>query len=417
MSGFTPSATFEDGRSLAGLHQARQKPDRKSGVLITRARDGFLALMKEYVKGEDGKMKSQKPVIKSEATWTQSPEVWDDEVLPHLFRQTSDVASVSVDASITVPMDITSGIEVGDLLLHAPQSIQMKVTAVASSNVTATVLHVEGGGTVTMQKSDSARNLEKLAPAKDDGFTVGTGVSRTKIQRVNYLQLMDKPVSIGIVAENLALQGGDSEGAGGERKRQIQMAMYDLLKQRDNQLIGSVVAKLENSGSSNQSGIAKGLLGWSGATVPNADPAGGLSFEDFVNVHMGAAREAGGSSEMYALAGLGVRTALNSYYQKQIRIVDGDPKYKAWVTRYETPAGYLNVCQSDFMDSETRYGQMITFDPDRLSRKYLRNLDFKHLDGLELNNIMGYRSAWLVMECLMAQGDHVRLHTNILKGA
>lgn len=420
MSGFTPSATFTDGRNVAGLQAAREKPDRRSGVVITNAKDGFLSLFNENVKGEDGRIKKVKPTIKSESTWSDSPEIWDDEVLPHLFRLTSDVAGCSPGASVTWSLDITSGIETGDVIEHAEDGIQGVVTAIAGLDLTVTITATPGSATVTASGDASNRNLEKLAPSRSDGFAVGTGVTRTKIQRINYLQLMDKPVTIGMVQKNLAIEANDGgDGPGSEERRQIKMAMIDLLKQRDNQMIGSSAATLLNGGTANQRGIAKGLTGWSGATVPNTDPDGALTFEDFVNVHLGAAREAGASTQIYALAGLDVRTTINSFYEKKIRAFNSgsDAEYKGWISKYETPAGTLNLVSSDFMDGETRRGQMITFDPERLCRKFLRNLDFKYLSGLELNNVMGDRSTWLVMEALMATGGHVRVHTNIRKGA
>ncbi len=416
MTAFTPAATWGNARKVAGISDARQIRDVKYGNRITYARNRFLALMGDQIPGEDGRAKSDAPVISSRDVKTLTPELYDEEVAPQIFRLTADSAAGTVGDSITLALDDVSGLEVGDKLINSLQSAEARITGITGLNLTAKTLG-SANGSVAWTTQDY-KTLEKGSVASGDAPTVGVGTYREKINRINGLQFSLSAASQGILQSLLALHGEEGgEGAGEDWKRELKNKMFDFARAREQNMIASQFYYTEGSGDSRII-HAKGLIGWAGGVVPNMNTDGSLPYEDFVNVHMAAAREKGGSYEVWALGGLGISTVLSSYQQKQIRVTNVSEKYKAGVTTIETPAGILKLVLCDFFDTVLRQGQMLTFMPDYLERCYLKGLDYKVADGLELNNILGMRSALMVCEAMMSSNPtHIKLHTNIRKAA
>lgn len=417
MTAFTPAATWGAARKVAGISDARQVRDVKYGNRITYARNRFLALMGDEIPGEDKRAKSDTPVISSRAVKTLTPELYDEEVAPQLFRLTADSAAGDVGSSITLVLDDASGLEVGDKLGNPLQAAEARITAISGTTITAKVVGSSNGSVAWAAVADY-RNLEKMAGANADAPTIGVGTYREKINRINGLQFSTSAMSQGILQGLLSLYGEEGgEGQNEDWKRETKNKMIDFARARENNQIASQFYYSEGSGDTRII-HAKGLIGWAGGVVPNANPDGSLPYEDFVNVHMAAAREKGGSYEVWALGGLGISTVLTSYQQKQIRITNINEKYKAGITQIETPAGILKLVLCDFFDSTLRQGQMLTFMPDYLERCYLKGLDYKMAEGLELNNILGVRAALMVCEAMMSSNPtHIKLHTNIRKAA
>lgn len=417
MSGFTPAASYSTGAAVAGLSDARQKPDRQWGVFIPRARTNFLSLFAQKVLDENKQLKDTKPTIKSQDTYTLTPEIFDSEAMPYNFRLTADVSSVSTGASVSLILDDASGVEVDDTVMYydVTNPATLRVTAVSGSTLTCSVVAVSG--TVTLAGSASDRYIIKLQNASTDNQTVGNGVDKELIRRTNNLQFSYKAIAQGLMQKYLALQANPSgDGVNADFMRRKEELMIDFMKQRDNMMVLAASATTSGSGTTKRT-FAKGLLGFVARTASNTAADGALSYDDFQNVHMAAAFAAGGSGEVWGLAGTRVINALNSFYQKQVRITNEKNSYGVNVTRYDGAFGSLNLVKSDAMDLDATQGQMFTFDADKMKRFFLRGLDFKWVDGLQLNNVLGELGAWMVCEALMCYGDSVTLHTNILKGA
>lgn len=417
MTAFTPTATWGAARKVAGISDARQVRDVKYGNRITYARNRFLALMGDQVPGEDGRAKNDTATIKSRAVKTLTPELYDEEVAPQIFRLTADSAAGDVGGSITLELDDASGLEVGDKLMNPQQAAEARITGISGTTITAKVIGSSNGSIVWSAQADY-KNLEKGAGASGDAPTIGVGTYREKINRINGLQFSLSAMSQGILQSSLSLHGEEGgEGQNEDWKREVRNKMLDFARSREQNQIASQFYYTEGSGDSRII-HSKGLIGWAGGVVPNANPDGALPFEDFVNVHMAAAREKGGSFEVWALAGLPVSTVLTSYQRSQIRITNISEKYKCGITKIETPAGILNLVLCDFFDTVLRSGQMLTFMPEYLERCYLKGLDYKMAEGLELNNILGTRAALMVCEAMMSSNPtHIKLHTNIRKAA
>jgi len=415
MTAFTPAATWGNARKVAGISDARQVRDVKYGNRITYSRSRFLALMGDEIPGEDKRAKSDAPVISSRAVKTLTPELYDEEVAPQLFRLITDSGAGTVGSSITLALDDASGLEVGDKLSNPLQSAEARITAISGTTITAKVIGSANGSIVWSAVTDY-KNLEKMAGASADAPTVGVGTYREKINRINGLQFSLSAMSQGLLQSLLSFHGEEGgEGQNEDWKRETKSKMIDFARARENNQIASQFYFTEGTGDARII-HAKGLIGWAGGVVPNMNPDGALPYDDFVNVHMAAAREKGGSFEVWALGGLGISSVLTSYQQKQIRITNVTEKYKAAVTKIETPAGILNLVLCDFFDSVLRQGQMLTFMPDYLERLYLKGLDYKMAEGLELNNVLGVRAALMVCEAMMSSNPtHIKLHTNIRK--
>lgn len=417
MTAFTPAATWGAARKVAGISDSRQVRDVKYGNRITYARNRFLALMGDEIPGEDKRAKSDAPVISSRGVKTLTPELYDEEVAPQLFRLTVDSDAGTVGDSISLALDDVSGLEVGDKLGNPLQAAEARITAISGTTITAKIIGSTLGSVAWAAVADY-KNLEKMAGASGDAPAIGVGTYREKINRINGLQFSLSAMSQGILQQHLSLHGEEGgEGQNEDWKRETKNKMIDFARSREQNQIASQFYMTEGSGDSRII-HAKGLMGWAGGVVPNMNADGALPYEDFVNVHMAAAREKGGNMEVWALGGLGISTVLSSYQQKQIRITNVSEKYKAGVTVIETPAGILKLVLCDFFDSVLRQGQMLTFMPEYLERLYLKGLDYKMAEGLELNNILGMRAALMVCEAMMSSNPtHIKLHTNIRKAA
>ena len=416
MAEFTPAATWAAARKVAGISDARQVRDVKYGNRLTYARNRYLALMGDEIPGEDKRAKSDTAVIKSRGVKTLTPELYDEEVAPTTFRLTADSAAGGVGDSISLVLDDASGLEVGYKLGNPLQNAEARITAISGVTITAKVIGSTGGSVAWTAGAAGVKNLELLSGASGDAPTIGVGTYREKINRINGLQFSHKAMSQGILQSLLSLHGEEEgEGQGADWRREQKNKFIDFARQRENNQIASQFYYSEGSGDSRII-HAKGLIGWAGAVVPNMDPDGNVSFDDFQNVHMGAAREKGGSFEVWALGGLGISTLFTKWQREQIRITNVTEKYKAGVTRIETGGGIINLVLCDFFDTVIRQGQMLTFMPDYLERCFLKGLDLKMAEGLELNNILGMRAALLVCEAIMSSNPtHIKLHTNLRK--
>jgi hypothetical protein len=416
MSGFSPAATWGNARKVAGASDARQVRNVKYGNRITYAKNRFLALFGDEIPGEDGRAKMDAPTISSRGVKTLTPELYDEEVAPWIFQNTVASAAGTVGDSVDLILHSVAGLEVGNKLGCPDVAAEGRITVINGTTVTVKIIG-STNGSVAWPAGDSY-NIEKMAGASADAPTIGVGTYREKINRINGLQFSLKAMSQGILQGLLSLHGEQGgEGVNQDWKREVKNKTIDMNKDRENNLIASQFYYTEGTGDSRII-HAKGLIGWAGGVVPNQNPDGALPYEDFVNVHMAAAREKGGSFEVWALGGLGISTVLSSYQQKQIRITNVSEKYKAGVTTIETPGGILKLVLCDFFDTVLRQGQMLTFMPDYLERCYLEGLDMKMFDGLEINNILGNRAALGVCEALMSSNpNHIKLHTNIKKAA
>lgn len=417
MSEFTPAATWAAGRKVAGVSDARQVRDVKFGNAITYAKFPYLALHADKVPGEDGKVRDQAPTIKNRSVNTLTPELYDDEVAPTTFRLTADSAALAVGDTATLVLDDASGLAEGMELNHPGIGAMARITSVSGTSVAIKVVYTATGAAWTAGEA-GVKNLEKLQSASGDAPTVSTGTYREQINRINGLQFSWMAMSQGILQQHLSLHGNPGgEGQNQDWKREQKLKMIDFQRMRENHMILSPAYYTEGTGDSRII-HSKGMLGWAGGVTPNPDETGAITFENFVNVHMASARESGGSSEVYALAGLPVITALTAIMRDKQRITTQSETYKALTTTFETPAGNLKLIRCDAMDTQTRIGQMITFMPEYLERCFLEGLDLKYMEGLELNNILGQRAALLICEALMASNPKsIKLHTGIRRAA
>jgi hypothetical protein len=415
MAEFTPTATWGAARKVAGISDARQVRDVKYGNRLTYAKNRFLALMGDEIPGEDKRAKSDAPVIKSRAVKTLTPELYDEEVAPTTFQNTVASAAGGVGDSIDLTLNSVAGLEPGIKMADPATGVEGRITAINGLVVTVKVVGTPGGAVVW--PADAANhNIEKLSGASGDAPTVGVGTYREKINRINGLQFSLKAMSQGILQSLLSLHGEEGgEGQNEDWKRELKNKMLDFNRERENNQIASQYYYSEGAGDSRVI-HAKGLIGWAGGVVPNPNPDGTINFDDFSNVHLAAAREKGGSFEVWALGGLGISTLFTKWQREQIRITNVTEKYKAGVSTIELPGGIIKLVLCDFFDTVMRQGQMLTFMPDYLERLYLKGLDMKVAEGLELNNILGMRAALMVCEAMMSSNPtHIKLHTNLRK--
>lgn len=418
MSEFTPAASWSAARKVAGASDSRQVRDVKSGNAITYSKMPFLAMFADKVPGEDGKLKDQAPTLPSRGVATLTPELNDDEVAPTTFRLTADTVATDVGSSVDLVLDDVSGLSTGMLLNNPGDGAMGRITAISGTTATIKVVYSPNGAVAWTAGPAGIKNLEKLQSANSDAPTVGVGTYREQINRSNGLQFSLLAMSQGILQEQLALHGNPGgEGANQDWKREQKLKMLDFQRQREQHLILSPTYYTEGSGDTRVI-HSKGLVGWAGGVTPNPNGDGSVTFEDFVNVNLASAREGGGGSVVYGLCGLRVITALTGVFQKQIRITNVTEKYKAAFTEFETPAGILRLVRCDAMDTQAREGQMITFMEDYLERVFLRGLDLKYMEGLELNNILGKRAALMVCEAtLVSNVKSLKLHTGLRKAA
>lgn len=421
MADFNPVGTEVAARKVAGISDSRQIRDVQYGTNITYSKFRFLAMFGDTVPGEDKKAKAVTPNIKSRSSETLTPELYDSEVSPTTFSATANGNQVAdVGGSFTITVDNVQGLEVGIDINNPIQYAAGKITAINGLTVTISVLYSAQGAITWLAGVNGLKNLEILNMASGDAPTINDGVYSEPINRINNIQFSWKAMSQGMLQSMLALYGNrNGESPNADWKDQMQKSLVDFNRRRENAMILAPTAYAENGGSAATRVLhAKGMLGWAGSVVPNQNADGSFSFSDFTNYNLAAAREFGSPFEIWGLAGSRVVNGLNAIMDGKVRITNQTDKYRVNYSRFETAQGNFNLVPVDCMDTDAREGQMITFNPDYLTRRFLKGLDFKAIDDLELNNILGIKSALAVAECLMsANPNHIRLHTNLLKAA
>jgi hypothetical protein len=414
MADFNPASTFANARRVAGNSDARQIRDAKYGSNITYAKTRFLSMFGTAVPGEDGKVKGMTPEIETRNTTTLTPEIYDSEVAPTTVTILADTAAIGVGDSATITLNTTAGFEPGVILNHPSLGAAARITAVAGNTATITVISSSGGAVVW--PAAASQTIEVLNMASGDAPTVGVGTNRDRIQRTNNLQFSFKGLSQGILQKHLALygnQGGDAPNQEFLQEKRLQLV--DFQRRREMQMLMSQEATSTGTGDTRIM-YSKGMIGWAGAVVPNLNPDGGIDYATLMNTTMAAARETGGGFEVW---GLGVSTALQTLLlDKTIRMTTVTDKFKVNYQKFELPGGILNLVLCDAFDTSVRAGQMLTFHSDDVYRYVLKGLDLQYQEGLELNNVLGERAAFMVCEALMASNPGgIKLHTNILKAA
>lgn len=416
------AASYSAGAALAGSSDARQKPDRVWGAAINRYSYAMLSLIAEYLLDENDKAKAKivRPTIASKSCDTLTPEQFDDEYSPQNFRITTDV-NVTEGAAATVVLESTDSILANDLLQYnnLDNFVHMTVTTVDSSTqLTVKITKIGSGGTATIYGSTDSKMLSRLSPAFTDRPSVGDGYQKEMIRRLNYLMTSIWPISEGFVQNALALQGSPTgEGIGGDFERRKRLLMGDALKNRNDHMIGSAFAYTDGTGSSKKY-ISKGLLGWVARNAVNVGD-GSLSYENFTKNNLQTAFEAGNSGELYMLAGPGVVSTINNLLGLKYRMDNNNVQneFGLNIKKVETDYGILNIVRDAFFSADAFKYAALTFDPKKLTRRFLRGLDFKFKDNLELANVLGNKGAWVCIEALMAAGETVTLHTNIQRAA
>jgi hypothetical protein len=203
----------------------------------------------------------------------------------------------------------------------------------------------------------------------------------------------------------------------GSWKMEQKLKFLDFQRSREATMLLSQAATSTGSGATRRL-FSKGLVGFAGGVVPNGNPDGTLSFEDFMQVNMSGAREGGGAFDVWGLCGLHVSTVLTAMLYEKVRITNVSESFRCAYRRFETPAGNLNLVICDAFDSQVRKGQMLTLIPENIERLFLKGLDIKYLEGLEINNILGKRAAYAVCESIISSNNKsLKLHTGILKAA
>lgn len=417
MSDFNPASTFANARRVAGASDSRQIRDAKYGSNITYAKTRFLAMFGTQVPGEDGRNKSVTPELETRTTTTLTPEIYDSEVAPTTVRNTAATAALNVGSTATLTLNTAAGLEPGVLLNNPAIGASARITAISGN--TADIVVVSSAQGSVIWDEGSTNNLEVLNMASGDAPTVGVGSYRDRIQRTNNLQFSIKALSQGILEKHLALygnRGGDAPNM--EFMQEKKDALIDFQRRRENQMILSQSATSTGSGDSRIL-YAKGMIGWAGAVVPNPNEDGSMDYFTLMDTTMAAARETGGSFEIWGLCGQRVANVLQTLLlNKTIRVTTITDKFKVNYQKFELPGGILNLVLCDAMDTSVRVGQLLTFHAEDLYRYVLKGLDLQYQEGLELNNILGERAAYMVCEALMATNPGgIKLHTNIMKAA
>ncbi len=416
MQSFTPSASWNSALKYAGLADGRQVRQFAEGNLITRAKSPLLALLGGKGYDSDGKPKSFKGLIKSKGFNTLTPEVYDTEISPRVFKQTADTASTAQGASVALAVNTTAGMIVNQVLLKVDQRVQARVTSVDSGvQATVTLIKTPGAAAIILLASDLAM-WEKHGTANIGGPTVGDGANRELINRTNNLQFSLSPMAQDFQNKLLmhyTVQGGQKTDS---FKDELEMNMREMQMGREGDLIGGIKAT-EGTGA-NRRYYADGMENLAGSVFENQDPNGGLSWDDLTQLALPTAMRAGTGNVIYALAGWRATNVFSSYVQKQMRITDARENYAVNCSEIEINGKILRLIPSDFMDSDAREGQMISFVPDYLTRCYLEGLDLSYLPKLDVGNVLVERSAWAVCEGLIISNpDAITIWSNILRGA
>lgn len=417
MADFTASAgTMENAKKLAGRSDARQVRQVEAGNTITYDLFPFLTLYGGKAVLNDGKVVDVKARIKSKPSYTLTPELYDFEVSPTEFRLTANVAGVAATgAGIVLPLDDTSGLQVGDVLNKVDQGVQLFITSVDSqTQVTATCTFVSSGGTVTLTSDASIKFFEKTGNTNTDGPTALNGTNREPINRINNLQFLIAWMAQGPLQKNLRLYaGGDAPNS--DYDEEIQRKLVDLNRMREGMGIAGQKATA-GSGTSRRL-LSGGLEYWAGSVYNNNTQDGTLSWDDFSRGLLPAIRQGGAGMEVYGLCGNDVMTTFTSYQQKQTRITNPQEAYRQKIYDLEVPGGVLHLIPSEFMNKQARRGQMICFQPDLLTRFFLQNMDLSvDRDMRVLGTDWVDRAAMYVVEGLLPSNPKaITLVTNVQK--
>jgi hypothetical protein len=413
MADFTPSNTYENLTKLAGRSDARQvRQVLDMGNMITFDKFPFLTFLGGKAVGTDGKETTVKPMIQSDSVFTLTPELYDDEVSPTEFRLTSDTTGMTVGSVSTFALDTTAGIEIGDTLKFVNQGIVINVVTVASAtSITATVVLNNSGGT-TATSDVNVRYLQKTGNNSVDGPTGINGTNREPTNRTNNLNFGLAWMAIGPLQKNLKLY---NEAENNQWKKIQKMKLIDMNRNREGQFIGGLKASVGTGSSRILYG--DGLEGWAASVFNNTTPDGTLSYDDFSRGLMPKAMSGGGQGEIWGLCGNDVAVTFSSYVQKQFRATNATSEYGFNVKKIECPQGTLNLIPSEYMNTEARRGQLITFNPKLLRRAFLNNMDLAlDTDLMALGTAWVDRAAYSVAEALMASNPKaITLHTNILR--
>lgn len=416
MADFTQTAgTLANARKLAGASSARQVRQVEIGNTINYDLFPFLTLYGGKAVLNDGKMTDVKARVKSKSAWTMTPELYDYEVAATEFRLTADVSAV-VGSNSVLAMDDTSGLQVDDTLNKNDQGLQFKIVTVDSqTQVTALCYANTAGGTVTATGHASIKYLEKIGNANPDGPSAANGTNREPINRINNLQFMIAWMAQGPLQKQLKLYAG-GESPNSDYMDEIQRKFVDLNRMRE----GSAIAgqKATSGSGSSLRYYTGGLEYLAGSVYNNNSTDGTLSWDDFSRGLLPGIRQGGAGMDIYALAGNDVITTFTSYQQKQTRITDtSGESYRQKIYDLDVPGGKLHLIPSEFMQKQSRKGQMIAFQPDLLTRYFLQNMDLSLDEDMKiLGTDWVDRAAIYVVEGLLASNPKaVTLVTNILK--
>jgi hypothetical protein len=417
MQSFTPNASWNSALKYAGLADGRQVRQFAAGNLITKSKFPLLALLGGKGFTSDGKPSNFKGLIKSKPFQTLTPEVYDSEIAPRVFKQTADTASTAELASVAVPMASTAGIIVNQILFKVDQRVQARVTSVDSATqVTVTLIKTPGSAAIVLTSGTLAQ-WEKHGTANIGGPTVGDGANRELILRTNNLQFSLSPMAQDFQNKLLRHYTVNGDQKTDSFKDELEQNMREMQMGREGDLIGGIKAT-EGSGSSRRY-YADGMENLAGTVFENQDSDGKLSWDDLTQLAMPTAMRAGTGNIVYGLCGWRTMNVFSSYVQRQMRITDmSTESYAVNVNEIEINGKKLRLIPSDYMDSDAREGQMISFVPDFLTRCYLEGLDLSYLPKLDVGNVLVERSAWAVCEGLIVSNpEAITLWSNILKGA
>ncbi len=415
MSDVTATAgTLENARKLAGRSDARQVRQVLEGNLISYDMFPFLTLLGGKAVMNDGKITDAKARIKSEKSWTLTPELYDFEVAPTEFRLTANVNTTQGSNSVLL-LDDTSGIQANDMLNKVDQTTQFRVVSIDSqTQVTALCTYLSAGGTVAMTSDSSIKYFEKIGNANGDGPSAANGTNREPINRINNLQFMIQWMAQGPLQKNVQLFAG-GEKPNSDYEKEMARKNVDLNRMREGGMIAGQKATI-GSGST-RALIAGGLEWWAGSVYNNNSQDGTLAWDDFSRGLVPACRQGGAGMDVYMLCGNDVMTTFTSYAQKQTRITEQKEAYRQKIIDLEVPSGTVHLIPSEFMNKQARRGQAIGFQPDLLTRMYLQNMDLQEDTDMKiLGTDWVDRAAMYVVEGLLCSDPKaVTLLTNIRK--
>jgi hypothetical protein len=417
MQSFTPNASWNSALKYAGLADGRQVRQFQAGNHITRAKCKLLALLGGKSYTSDGKPTTYKGLIKSKAFQTLTPEIYDTEAAPRVFKQTADTASTAQGASVALLVNTTAGIIVHQVIYKVDQRVQARVTAVDSATqITVTLIKTPGAAAIVLTAGDIAQ-WEKHGTANIGGPTVGDGANREMILRSNNLQFSLSPMAQDFQNKFLRHYTVNGTEKTDSFKDELEMNMREMQLGREGDLIGGIKAT-EGSGSTRRY-YADGMENLAGTVFENQDANGALSWDDLTQIAMPTAMRAGTGDTIYALCGWRAMNVFSSYVERKMRITDMTTEsFAVNVNEIEINGKRLRLIGSDYMDSEAREGQMISFVPDLLTRGYLEGLDLSFLPKLDVGNVLVERSAWAVCEGLIVSNpEAITVWSNILRGA